>query len=90
MLASRMRLVVGSLWTFLNSVAIRRSFPRLWETSAGDLWRFELVFLFALWLMAASAILGVLIFYDLRLASRHKMNGAHLFAGTSLGEGSNV
>jgi hypothetical protein len=89
-LASRMRLAVGVLWTFLNSMATRRASLRLWETSAGDLRRFEFAILLAMWWMAASAVLGVVIIYDIRRTLRYRMNGARLVAALSSGEGDNV
>jgi hypothetical protein len=88
-LASRMRLVDGVLWTFLNEVAFRRAFPHTWQTSAGHLWRFELILFFGMWWTAAATVLGVVNIYDLRLTLRQQVE-AHLEAVSLSGEGDNV
>jgi hypothetical protein len=90
MSASRIRLAIGAVWTFLNVVDLRRVFSRIWQPSAGYIWRFELVLLFVVWWTVAAAVLGVVIIHDLRRTLRQQMTGAHLGEAPLSGEGGNV
>jgi hypothetical protein len=72
--ARQIGLVLGFLWTLLNSFAIRGGFVYDERVSNGSLWRYGLALaFFTLWAQTSATVLGLIIYHDLRATLRHEI-----------------